>query len=629
MNDTNNIEVKLNNIPEVLKQVDQWVVWREIKKDDKTKKLPVDPKTGEPASVSKPSTWGTYQEAISAYRERNFNGIGFVFTKDDPFVGIDFDDCFIDAALLPETGELINQLDSYTEISPSGNGLHTIVRGKLPQGGNRYGKIEIYDTGRFFTVTGDRLSGTPGGINDRQQEIGTLLANHFPRPEKTGSNSTTIEELFRSKNGAKLKSLWQGHYQGYESQSEADLALCQILSHHFNGSVMTVDRLFRQSGLYRDKWDKVHDSSGKTYGEMTLEKALSIGTTKPTPKPDRSTFNCSDLGNAERLAHHYGDKLCYCHVWKKWLVWDDTKWAEDETGRIKQIAKKTVRKIYTEAKACEDDNKRQAVAKHALFSESKSRIDAMTSLAQSELPVRPDQFDKNRSLLNCKHGTIDLSTGELLPHNKDDFITKIAPVYYNKDATCPQWDKFLDRIMGGNQDLIKFLQRAVGYSLTGHVSEQCLFLFWGSGANGKSTFLRTIGNLLGDFSQHTATETLLVKQKGAITNDIARMKGARFITASESEKEHRLAENLIKQMTGDDIICARFLHQEFFEFEPEYKIFLGTNNKPIIKGNDHAIWRRIKLVPFKILIPEEEQDKDLIDKLKKEYSGILNWAIEG
>jgi putative DNA primase/helicase len=156
-----------------------------------------------------------------------------------------------------------------------------------------------------------------------------------------------------------------------------------------------------------------------------------------------------------------------------------------------------------------------------------------------------------------------------------------------------------------------------------------LFLFWGAGANGKSTFLRTIGNLLGDYSQHTATETLLIKKKGAIPNDLARMKGSRFVTASEAEAEHKLAENLIKQMTGDDLISARFLHQEWFEFEPEYKIFLGTNNKPIIKGNDYAIWRRIKLVPFKISIPEKERDRNLLQKLKQELSGILNWAIEG
>ena len=387
--------------------------------------------------------------------------------------------------------------------------------------------------------------------------------------------------------------------------------------------------MFRQSQLYRDKWNEIHSSTGKTYGEMTLEKALELVPAEPTPEKKQPHFNCSDLGNAERLSNNFGDKVRYCHTWNKWMVWDQIKWTEDDTGYVRQLAKKTVRKIYDEAQSCTDDHQRQTIAKHALSSESKSRIDAMVSLAQSELPVQPGQFDKKRFLLNCQNGTIDLKTGTIEPHNKKNYITKLAPVDFDETATCPIWNEFLSRIMDNNQDLIKFLQRAVGYAFTGDVGEQCLFLFWGSGANGKSTFLRTIGNLLGDYSQHTATETLLVKKKGAIPNDIARMKGSRFVTASESEQEHKLAENLIKQMTGDDIISARFLHQEWFEFEPEHKIFLGTNNKPIIKGNDYAIWRRIKLVPFKVCIPEEERDKDLINKLKDEYSGILNWAIEG
>ena len=311
------------------------------------------------------------------------------------------------------------------------------------------------------------------------------------------------------------------------------------------------------------------------------------------------------------------------------MIWDGTKWAEDNSGKINQLAKKTVRKIYDEAKNSEDDNQRQAIAKHAISSESNPRIKAMVSLAKSEMPVAPEEFDNDPFLLNCKNGMLDLRTGTLSAHDREKYITKLAPVYYDDTATCPQWEKFLYRIMDGNQNVINFLQRAVGYSLTGDVSEQCLFMFWGSGANGKSTFLRTIGTLLGDYSQNTATETLLIKKSGSIPNDIARMQGSRFVTASESEAGHKLAENLIKQMTGDDMISARFLHQEWFDFKPEYKIFLGTNNKPIINGNDYAIWRRIKLVPFEVAIPPEERDRELLAKLSNEISGILNWAIKG
>ncbi|WDP92397.1 MAG: hypothetical protein HUN04_22810 [Desulfobacter sp.] len=628
----NNKEVKLNNIPEELTLLAQWVVWNGITQGNKIKKVPVDPKTGEPARVNDSSTWGTFEQAVSTYQKDSYSGIGFVFTKNDPYIGIDFDDCFNDETLAPTVLKNVSELDSYTEVSPSRNGLHTFIKGELPAGGLRHDKIEIYDTGRFFTVTGNKFGDSPWEIKHCQHGLDSLLDEHFPRQERNiGTDSTIVEKLFNKKNGTKLKSLWNGQYTQYEyeSHNEADLALCQILSHYFDGNLVTVDRLFRQSELYREKWDEVHSSTGKTYGEITLEKAIAFSAPKSTPKIDIPTFNCTDLGNAERLVHNFGEEICYCKAWKKWLIWDDSRWAEDETDRVKQFAKKTVRKIYDEARHCEDDNKRQNIARHATSSEAKNKIDAMVSLATFELPARPNQFDKKRFLLNCENGTLDLRTGELQQHKKENYITKVAPVYFDDTATCPQWEEFLDRIMDHNQDLIKFLQRAVGYALTGDVGEQCLFLFWGSGANGKSTFLRTIGNLLGDYSQHTATETLLVKKKGAIPNDIARMKGSRFVTASESEKEHKLAENLIKQMTGDDIISARFLHQEWFEFEPEHKIFLGTNNKPIIKGNDYAIWRRIKLVPFKVCIPEKERDRDLINKLKDEYSGILNWAIEG
>ena len=627
MRNSNSIEVTLKNIPEELIEFDQWVAWKAIHTGNKMKKIPINPKTGQAAKVNDPDTWTSYEDAIKCFENGDYDGIGFVFTKNDPFVGIDFDKCYINETISETTEALINQIGSYTEISPSGKGLHTIIKGQLPEAGIREGEFEIYDTGRFFTVTGNHLSSTPTTIKDYSDELEALLKTHFTRTRPDDSDQAILEKAF--KKNEKLKSLWEGNYQGYPSQSEADMALCKMLAYHFNNNPLAIDRMFRKSGLFRDKWDKRHASSGKSYGHMTIEKVLSSPAPVQGHEKGKASFNCSDLGNAERLAHHYGNDIKYCYQWKKWLIWDGVKWADDETGLVNTFAKNTVRKIYEEAKHSEDDNKRQSIARHALTSESNGRIKAMVSLAQSELPVRPDDFDKNKFFLNCRNGTIDLTTGILHPHRKDDFITKVAPVFYDETATCPQWEKFLARIMDNNQDLIKFIQRAVGYSLTGDVSEQCLFLFWGAGANGKSTFLRTIGTLLGDYSQHTATETLVIKKQGAIPNDLARMKGARFVTSSEAEAEHKLAENLIKQMTGDDLISARFLHQEWFEFEPEYKIFLGTNNKPIIKGNDYAIWRRINLVPFKISIPPEERDRHLLQKLKQELSGILNWAIKG
>ncbi len=278
-----------------------------------------------------------------------------------------------------------------------------------------------------------------------------------------------------------------------------------------------------------------------------------------------------------------------------------------------------------------DDEKRQKLVKHALSTESEARLRAMINLAQSEpgIPVTEVELDADPWLLNVLNGTLDLKTGELRPHLREDLITKLSPVRYDLDATCPTWDKFLQHIMDGDEDRIRFLQKAIGYSLTGSTTEQVLFIFYGNGANGKSTFLITIHSLLGDYARQTPTETLLIKRGNGIPNDVARLKGARFVDAAEAESGKQLAEALVKQLTGGDKIPARFLYGEFFEFDVTFKLFLAVNHKPIIRGNDYAIWRRIRLVPFNVTIPPEEQDKTLSEKLKAELPGILRWAVEG
>ena len=478
MTDSINKEVKLNEIPEERKITNQLVAWKaEPRGNKKMSKIPINPYTKKLAKTNDPSTWGSFEDAVTCYQKNGFAGISFIFTKDDPYVGIDFDDCFIDGLLSPEIEDLIQKIGSYTEISPSGKGLHVIIKGQLP-GGGRSGKImEIYDSGRAFTFTGDNYLSAPAKIMDGSSIIEYLLKTYYPTAVPLNNGTSMQNTKFAKANGNKFDSLWNGQYRqfGYNSQSEADLALCQLLLQQSGGNPLAADQLFRKSALYRDKWDEIHSGDGNTYGQKTLEKAMTSFSTQPK-QPKNITFPCSDLGNAERLAHHYADQLKYCHPWNKWVVWDGKKWSEDDTGIINQLAKKTVRKIYDEAKQSEDDNKRQAIAKHAISSESNGRIKAMISLAKSELPVRPESFDQNRLLLNCENGTIDLTTGKLIPHDKNNFITKVAPVNYDPSATCPQWEKFLNRIMDNNQDLIKFLQQAVGYSLTGDVSEQCFFI---------------------------------------------------------------------------------------------------------------------------------------------------------
>ena len=337
----------------------------------------------------------------------------------------------------------------------------------------------------------------------------------------------------------------------------------------------------------------------------------------------------TDAGNAERFAEQNRLDIRFCDPWKKWIIWDGTRWIIDNTNSILKLAKNSLRNLHFEIGGIKDDQKRAAIASHIAKSESDAKIRAFLHLAQSEIPAVPDEFDSDKWLLNLENGTINLRTGEKRPHNSKQMIMKQANVSYDPDAECPVWLSFLDRIFNGNEHLISFLQKAVGYSLTGDTREQCLFILYGSGANGKSTFLYPLRKMLNDYSQQTSIETFMVKRNDSIPNDLAALKGARFISAVEGEQGRRLAESLVKQLTGGDRIAARFLHAEWFEYEPQFKIFLATNHKPIIRGSDLAIWRRIRLIPFTETIEPEDQDKSLPLKLEQELPGILNWALEG
>jgi putative DNA primase/helicase len=339
----------------------------------------------------------------------------------------------------------------------------------------------------------------------------------------------------------------------------------------------------------------------------------------------------TDLGNAKRFISQYGRDVRYVPLWKKWLLWDGTRWAVDGTYNVIQRAKETVRSLPTELASIQEDERRRSFAQHMARSESHGRIVDMVELAKSEpgVPVTPEQLDADPWVLNVCNGTLDLRTGHLRPHARADLLTKLAPVTYDPGALCPTWVGFLSRILAGDGELIRFVQKVIGYSLTGSTQEQCLFILYGAGANGKSTLIQTISALLGDYARQTPTETLLIQRGDGVRNDLARLQGARFVSAVEVEGGRKLAEALVKQLTGGDTITARFLYGEHFEFQPMFKLWLAVNHKPVVQGTDHAIWRRLRLIPFTVTIPAAEQDKRLTEKLQAELPGILRWAVEG
>jgi putative DNA primase/helicase len=303
----------------------------------------------------------------------------------------------------------------------------------------------------------------------------------------------------------------------------------------------------------------------------------------------------------------------------------------DTTGEVIRRAKYTVLAIYDELSAVLDDDERGKLSKHAKHSEAGSRIREIVTLAESEasISITADRFDRDPMLFNVQNGTIDLRSGILHPHRREDFIGKISPYPYDPTATAPRFDHFLRQVFEGNEDVISFVKRALGYMLTGETGEHCLFFCHGSGRNGKSTLMDIISSVMGEYAKGTNPETLMVKGQGAATNDIAALAGARFVPTSEITDGRRFAENVVKQLTGGDRVQARFLYSEFFEFTPAFKIWLSANHKPGVTGTDLAIWERIKLIPFNVTIPEKQRDRDLGKRLRGEGAGILRFIVEG
>jgi len=337
----------------------------------------------------------------------------------------------------------------------------------------------------------------------------------------------------------------------------------------------------------------------------------------------------SDLANARRLVDRHGDRMIYTDA-AGWFIWDGKRWAADDHAAMK-LAKDAVEAIYDELRDINDEARKRLFT-WARQSQRADRLRAMLFLAQSEpgMAMAYSDFDADPMLLNVANGTVDLRTGTLHEHRPADRIARIVPVDFDPEASRMMWLEFLDRITDGDRELQAYLQRAAGYSLTGSTGEQVLFFAYGIGANGKTVFMEALKSVLGDYAKAARTETLAVRRGESIPNDIARLAGARLVTVNETAEGQRLNEPLVKDLTGGDTIAARFMRREFFEFRPTFKLWIRGNHKPVIRGTDDGIWRRLHLAPFTVQIPEAERDPNLLQRLlSHELPGILAWAVEG
>lgn len=343
-----------------------------------------------------------------------------------------------------------------------------------------------------------------------------------------------------------------------------------------------------------------------------------------------SRLHENDTDNAQRFALRCADRILYTPG-KGWLVFDGKRWKPDSFLQCMELAKFTARSIADEAQHLPDDQAKAARRKFADSSLSKGSLERMIDLAKSLVMVDDNKLDADPWLLNTITGTIDLRTGDCEDHDPRDLLTKIAPVAADRTAKCPQFRKFLKRMTGGDRALMKYIKKCAGYSLTGSTQEQVFFFCYGkSGSNGKSTLVNLMRDMLGDYSRHTPTETLLTKQyDNNIPADLARLAGVRMVTAIEANFDRHLDEAKLKSMTGGEPITARFMRQDYFEFTPAFKLWLVANDMPRVRGTDTAFWRRVRVIPFEIQIPESEKDPELPEKLRQELPGILAWAVRG
>jgi putative DNA primase/helicase len=339
-----------------------------------------------------------------------------------------------------------------------------------------------------------------------------------------------------------------------------------------------------------------------------------------------------ELDAARFFVVQYGERIRYCERAGGWLIWNGSTWALDDDGEIFRLAHESADRIADAASEIRDLEERKKGLSFAIALRKHRAIENVVAIASTLDDVAigdPERFDADRRLLNVANGILDLRTGSLAPHLPSRLMTRAVPVPYEPEARCDRWLQFLSEVFAGDTDLIDFIRRAAGYSLTGETTEQCLFVAYGPGANGKSTFLDVLSRVCGSYCATSSSETFMQRKAEAPTNDLARLRGARVVLSVETGEDRRLDESFVKWTTGGDRVVARFLFREHFEFRPSFKLWLACNHRPLIRGADAGIWRRIRLVPFAQTFAGDRCDRRLGEKLEAELPGILAWAAAG
>lgn len=643
-------------IPKDMEQAGLFCLWRY---DEKHGKVPFNV-YGMMAKSTDKQYFTTFSKCVEALP--SYDGLGFgVF---DDWGVIDLDHCVSPDGVLDEQAQDIMRLvPSYAELSPSRTGVHIFFRGAKAFDKEKYyikntdKRIEIYlgcMTARFVTVTGQSIRGS---LVLQDTDLTPLLEKYMRRgaivtqgtiENKMSSDPAAVQEALGK--DRKLASLWFGTAPGAGSnESELDMALCCKLAYYLNGDKEAIDAAFRSSPYYASK-DGPHKAKWETredYREQTVSHA--IGLVAPVlneisgfqeqmekkhsePAPEKRTYTLDDTGNAHRFIDNFGEDLRYNTDNKCWMAWNGSYWQMDVSEKVKEPLEQMTVDMVDEAMSMPPEMQTMASRNIAYL---RSRRGKDNCLAEAEhigdTPVTNASFDTNGWLINTMDGIVDLHTGEIRPSEREDMMMKTTHCTVDMEHEPVRFIAYLKDILRNHPETYGYIQKLFGYGITDSLREQKMYFLYGDGNDGKSLLLDVVCTVLGDYAW-TAKSTLLTEQinQNKSLTQIALMKGRRFISVEEFKPDDRLDESLLKEFTsGLGEITGKFLYANEFNFHFYGKLFMATNYKPIIRGTDNGIWRRIVLIPFDRALKESEVNKDLKQELLKEAPQILGWLVKG
>ena len=652
-------------LPSNLKIRKHFCNWRLEERNDRMTKIPYQT-NGKRANPTDRRCFTDFETVCGNLDSNDGIGIGIF----DDIAAIDMDHCVVNGVPNEMALDIINTMNCYTEYSPSGNGIRILCTVSNPSynkakyyiNNHKLG-LEVYVagyTGKFVTLTGNVIRECD--LVDRSSELMTILDKYMVKPVQLQevnrdvpgsflSDESIITKAMASKQGEKFGSLWEGNIPEGMSHSEADLSLCTMLAFWCGGDTDQMDRLFRESGLMREKWDR------EDYRTATLNKAVAMTTEfyKPLSISDaRSDFSTSaaflsqvcpennprypwtEIGYGRLFADCYRNIARFVPERKSWYCYRDGIWAAD-VGNLQtmELCKELADALMLYALTIQNERQRQDYLKNCSKWQARRTRDTILKDAQSIHPISIREFDSDPYVFNCHNGTLHLDTMEFTPHNPEDRLTKISPVDYDPNARCDRFLTFVNEITSGDTNKAQFLQKMLGYGMSGDTRYECLFILYGATTrNGKGTLCESVLKVMGTYGCTNRPETLSMKTNANSHNpseDIARLAGVRFANISEPGKGMVLNAAQVKSMTGNDTLNARFLHENSFDFIPQFKLYINTNYLPVI--NDMTLFSsgRVITIPFERHFDESEQDKGLKAEFQKpeNQSAILNWLVEG